>query len=143
MSRRCQPPVESFSMSSPADAMRRPRATEAPERSKPMSRETYPFRVEYVASSTSPSHSVLVSSPGYSNARWLNQESAAAPCQCGVFAGTSTMLPGCRRCAGLPSSWYQPSPSTQMRTCPPPREARCVCQLLRHPGSNVTLKIGR
>ena len=49
-----------------------------------------------------------------------------------------TSFPGVIFTAFSPRAWYQPSPPTQTRICPPV----CACQLLRQPGSNVTLKIG-
>lgn len=42
---------------------------------------------------------------------WLNQLSALAPCQCLTLAGMVITVPGVRLTAGLPSSWYQPSPA--------------------------------
>ncbi len=47
---------------------------------------------------------VLTSSPGTSMARWLNQLSLAAPCQCFTPAGIFITEPGTRATAALPSS---------------------------------------
>ena len=71
---------------------------------------------------------------------WLNQLSRAAPCQCLTPAGITTTVPGVSSCGSLPHSWYQPRPSVQTRICPPPFSALCTCQLLRQPGSKVTLE---
>ncbi len=70
---------------------------------------------------------------------WANQESALAPCQCLTPARVNTTTPGVSETASLPSSWYQPEPAVQMRTWPPPLVAWWMCQLLRQPGSKVTL----
>ena len=47
----------------------------------------YFSRAAYCSSSTGSSHSFEVSSPGTSTARWANQLSLAAPCQCLTLAG--------------------------------------------------------
>ena len=47
--------------------------------------------------------------------------------------------PGSRLTAALPASWYQPLPAVQIRIWPPPRLAWWMCQLLRQPGTKVTL----
>ena len=96
----------------------------------------------YCSSFTGSHHSLDVSSPGTSTAKWLNQLSFWAPCQCLTFAGIVTTSPGFKLWAGFPSSWYQPFPSTHTRICPPPFVAWCICQLFLQPGSNVTLAIG-
>ena len=49
---------------------------------------------------------------------WLNQLSALAPCQCLTLAGMVITVPGVRLTAGLPSSWYQPSPAVQTSSWP-------------------------
>lgn len=58
----------------------------------------------YSASQTGSHHSVAQPSPGSSKAMWLNQLSAAAPCQCFTPAGMVTTLPGASGWARLPSS---------------------------------------
>ena len=65
---------------------------------------TWCYSAAYSSSVTGSHHSFDVFSPGYSNARWLNQLPACAPCQCFTFAGISTTSPGLSACAGLPSS---------------------------------------
>lgn len=50
--------------------------------------------VPYSSSPTGSSHSLLVFSPGTSTARWENQLSFAAPCQCLTPAGMCTTSPG-------------------------------------------------
>lgn len=72
-------------------------------------RRIYASSALYASSVTGSSHSLEQSSPGKPKARWLNQQPALAPCQCLTFAGISTMSPGTRLWAGLPSSWYQPA----------------------------------
>ena len=67
------------------------------------------------------------------------QRAAAAPCQCFTPAGMFTTSPGRSSRAALPSSWYQPRPARQSSTWPPPLFAWWMCQLLRQPGSKVTL----
>ena len=57
---------------------------------------------------------------------WLNQLSALAPCQCLTLAGMVITVPGVRLTAGLPSSWYQPSPAVQTSSWPPPLAAPVV-----------------
>ena len=52
------------------------------------------YSAKYCASSTGSSHSLETSSPGKPNAKWLNQLSFWAPCQCLTFAGISTISPG-------------------------------------------------
>ena len=98
-------------------------------------------RLSYSSSVTGSSHSLKALSPGTSKARWANQQSAAAPCQCLTFAGIWITVPGRIYTAGFPSSWYQPRPATPISICPPPLLARWMCQLLRQRGSNVTLDI--
>ena len=66
------------------------------------------------------SYTLEVSSPGTSMAIWLNQLSRLAPCQCFTLAGMVITTPGVRETGALFSSWYQPSPAVQMRSCPPP-----------------------
>lgn len=48
----------------------------------------------YSSSVTGFSHSLLTSLPGGMKAMWENQESAFAPCQCLVPAGTRMVVPG-------------------------------------------------
>lgn len=60
--------------------------------------------LSYSSSVTGSSHSLEVSSPGTSKARWANQPSEAAPCQCFTFAGIWITVPGRISTAGLPSS---------------------------------------
>ena len=67
-------------------------------------RQPYYFSFPYSSSDTGSSHSLEVSSPGTSTARWANQESGAAPCQCLTPAGIFTTSPGCSSCASLPHS---------------------------------------
>lgn len=100
------------------------------------------FSLLYSSSVTGSSHSLEVPSPGISKARWANQLSLAAPCQCFTPAGIWMTVPGNISYAGLPSSWYQPLPATPTSICPPPFLAWCMCQLLRQPGSKVTLEKG-
>ena len=95
------------------------------------------YNFSYSSSDTGSSHWFLVSSPGTSIAIWLNQQSFLAPCQCFTLAGILTISPGAKLLAAFPCSWYQPSPSTHMSICPPPPADLCICQLLRHPGSNI------
>ena len=45
------------------------------------------FSESYSSSVTGSSHSLEAFSPGISKARWANQLSAAAPCQCFTLAG--------------------------------------------------------
>ena len=56
----------------------------------------------YCASATGSSHSLRVLTPGTSTARWLNQLSFAAPCQCLTPAGMLTASPGVSSRAGSP-----------------------------------------
>src|SRR5699024_2743884 len=97
----------------------------------------------YTSSVTGSSHSLLTPSPGVTNARWLNQASAFAPCQCFVPAGTRTTVPGSMLIGSSPSAWYQPDPAVHIRIwSPPPSVPWWTCQLLRHPGSKLTLLTG-
>ena len=82
---------------------------------------------------------MLVSSPGTSTAIWLNHESAFAPWQCFTSVGIVITIPGSKLTASLPSSWYHPLPAVQIKICPPPLFAWCICQLFLHPSSKVTL----
>ncbi len=58
----------------------------------------------FIGTSISPSHSLEASVPGASTARWENQLSGAAPCQCFTPAGILTTSPGFNSCASLPHS---------------------------------------
>ena len=60
--------------------------------------------LSYSASVTGSSHSLEAFSPGISKARWANQLSAAAPCQCFTLAGMWMTSPGSICTASLPSS---------------------------------------
>ena len=60
------------------------------------------MRAAQAAGSTGSSHSVRVSVPGTSTARWLIQLSRAAPCQCLTPAGMFTTSPGASGRAGSP-----------------------------------------
>ena len=62
------------------------------------------FNLSYSSSVTGSSHSLELFSPGISKARWANQLSFAAPCQCFTLAGIWMTVPGRISCAGLPSS---------------------------------------
>lgn len=62
------------------------------------------FILLYSSSLTASCHSLDVFSPGISKARWANQLSFAAPCQCFTLAGIWMTVPGRISCAGLPSS---------------------------------------
>lgn len=62
------------------------------------------YSLLYSSSVTGSHHSLDVSSPGTSTARWENQLSFFAPCQCLTLAGITTTSPGFRLCAALPSS---------------------------------------
>lgn len=62
------------------------------------------FNLPYSSSVTGSHHSLDVSSPGTSTARWLNQLSGAAPCQCLTSAGILIQSPGFNSTASLPSS---------------------------------------
>lgn len=64
----------------------------------------YYLRLLYSSSATGSSHSLEAFSPGISKARWANQLSAAAPCQCFTLAGIWITVPGNISCAGFPSS---------------------------------------
>ena len=97
----------------------------------PLLAAAHPFSLAYSSSVTGSHHSLLQSSPGTSTAMWLNQLSALAPCQCLTLAGMVITVPGGRLTAGLPSSWYQPSPAVQTSSWPPPLAAWWMCQLLR------------
>ncbi len=59
------------------------------------------FKTPYCSSDTASSHSLLPFSPGISTARWENQESGAAPCQCFTPTGMLTTLPGVISMASL------------------------------------------
>lgn len=61
--------------------------------------------LRYASSSTGSSHSLEASSPGTSNARWENQLSGAAPCQCFTPGAMLTTSPGHSSCAGFSHSW--------------------------------------
>ena len=100
----------------------------------------YYLSLSYSSSVTGSSHSLEVSSPGTSKARWANQPSEAAPCHCFTFAGIWITVPCRISTAGFPSSCYHPRPATPLIICPPPLVARCMCQLLRQRGSKVTLE---
>ena len=58
----------------------------------------------YSSSVTGSHHSLEVPSPGISTARWLNQLSGAAPCQCFTSAGILMQSPGFISMAFFPSS---------------------------------------
>ena len=77
----------------------------------PLLAAAHPFSLAYSSSVTGSHHSLLQSLLGTSTAMWLNQLSALAPCQCLTLAGMVITVPGVRLTAGLPSSWYQPSPA--------------------------------
>ena len=62
------------------------------------------FSLSYSSSLTGSSHSLLWFSPGASMAKWANQLSAEAPCQCFTLAGMLTTSPGWSLRAGLPHS---------------------------------------
>lgn len=62
------------------------------------------FILLYSSSLTASCHSLDVFSPGISKARWANQLSFAAPCQCFTLAGMWMTVPGRISCAGFPSS---------------------------------------
>lgn len=62
------------------------------------------FSLSYSSSLTGSSHSFEVFSPGTPKARWANQLSLAAPCQCFTPAGMWMTVPGSISCAGFPSS---------------------------------------
>ena len=62
------------------------------------------FILLYSSSLTASCHSLDVFSPGISKARWANQLSFAAPCQCFTLAGIWMIVPGRISCAGFPSS---------------------------------------
>ena len=62
------------------------------------------FILLYSSSLTASCHSLDVFSPGISKARWANQLSFAAPCQCFTLAGIWMTVPGRISCAGFPSS---------------------------------------
>lgn len=98
----------------------------------------YHSSLEYCSSSTGSSHVVPPFSEGTDTARWVNQLSLAAPCQCLTPAGMFTTSPGWSSCAGSPHAWYHPRPAVTSRIWPPPL---WMCQLLRQPGSKVTLPI--
>lgn len=63
------------------------------------------FSLLYSSSVTGSHHSLEHSVPGTSTARWENQLSGAAPCQCLTSAGMLMQSPGFSSTAGLPSSW--------------------------------------
>ena len=58
----------------------------------------------YASSDTASSHSLEQFSPGTSRARWENQLSQAAPCQCFTSGGMLTTSPGCSSRASWPHS---------------------------------------
>ena len=60
----------------------------------------------YASSLTGSSHSLVP----FVIAIWLIQWSFVAPCQCLIPSWIVTTSPGRNFCAGLPASWYQPSP---------------------------------
>lgn len=62
------------------------------------------FSLPYSSSLTGSSHSFDSFSPGTAKARWANQLSDAAPCQCFTLAGIWITVPGRISTAGLPSS---------------------------------------
>ena len=76
---------------------------------------------------------------GTSRATWENQLSLAAPCQCLTSGGMTTVSPAERACAGLPTPDTSRGRRCTSRICPPPLDAWWMCQLLRQPGSKVTL----
>src|SRR5699024_9544366 len=97
----------------------------------------------YTSSATGSNHSLLTSWPGITNARWENNESACSPCQCFVPAGTRMTVPGSILTGSSPSAWYQPLPAVHNMTwSPAPFVPWWICQLLRQPGSKVTLLTG-
>ena len=59
----------------------------------------------YASSVTASSHSLEQPSSGTSMARWENQLSGAAPCQCFTSGGMLTTSPGRRGRGALPHSW--------------------------------------
>ena len=62
------------------------------------------FTMTAPPSVTASSHSLEVPSPGTSRARWENQLSAAAPCQCFTSGGILTTSPGLSARGALPHS---------------------------------------
>mgnify|MGYP002535644695 CR=1 FL=1 len=62
------------------------------------------FSLPYSSSETGSHHSLESSKPGTSTARWLNQLSGAAPCQCFTSAGILMQSPGFISTASFPSS---------------------------------------
>lgn len=63
------------------------------------------FSTPYCSSFTGSSHSLEPFSPGTSMARWENQLSGAAPCQCFTPTGIFMQLPGLISTASFPHSW--------------------------------------
>lgn len=62
------------------------------------------FNLPYTSSFTGSNHSFVPSTPGTSIARWLNQLSGAAPCQCLTLIGILMQSPDFISIASLPSS---------------------------------------
>ena len=63
------------------------------------------FSLPYVSSVTASNHWLKQFTPGTSRARWENQLSGAAPCQCFTPVGMLTTSPGCSSRASWPHSW--------------------------------------
>ena len=100
-------PCPEISPSLPADISARARRYLCPRAFMPrlIPPTAYYFpNLSYSASVTGSSHSLEVFSPGISKARWANQLSAAAPCQCFTLAGMWMTSPGSICTASLPSS---------------------------------------
>ena len=100
-------PCPEISPSLPADISARTRRYLCPRAFMPrlIPPTAYYFpNLSYSASVTGSSHSLEVFSPGISKARWANQLSAAAPCQCFTLAGMWMTSPGSICTASLPSS---------------------------------------
>ena len=94
------------------------------------------FSLAYSFSSTGSNHSLLLSSPGTSMARWENQLSGAAPCQCFTPAGMWTASPG-RSSTGASSAISTPPPgpdSPPTRTNTPGSAARSTRRCGFRPG---------
>ena len=70
----------------------------------PKSEKSSQPSLPYSASETASSHSLEQFSPGTSSARWENQLSAAAPCQCFTSGGMLTTSPGRSAWAFFPHS---------------------------------------
>ena len=66
---------------------------------------------------------------------WVIDVVALAPCQCFSFGAVQITSPGRISCAGSPHFCTQPQPAVTISVWP----SGCVCQLLRAPGSKVTL----